>query len=160
MFGCVIALSTGVATTAPATASPACVTSQVHYRPLVGGDSRFRGLPWVQAMPASNGPVGYLFYYGAPSTWGTRKLARFVIYSSGRSPDDRRNMKVLWYAAERDGNRMVVLGRRLGTTATFRQVLSVGPSILRVPSPGCWKLTLNIGGARSFLTVLSVRGLH
>jgi hypothetical protein len=145
---------------APDESVAACATSQVHYKPLVGGDPRFRALPWVQAKPPTAGLVGYLFYYGAPSTWGPKKLARFVIYSGGRSPDDRRNTKILWRAGDRDGHRMVVTGQRIGTTTTFRQVLSVGPAVLRVPSPGCWNLTVSIDGARSHLTVLGVPGLH
>jgi hypothetical protein len=52
---------------------------------------------------------------------------------------------------------MTVHGVRIGRPGRFAQVLAVGPSILKVPSPGSWRLTLKVGRTTTRLSVLAVR---
>ncbi|MFL5961738.1 MAG: hypothetical protein ACJ757_02435 [Gaiellaceae bacterium] len=139
-----------------------CAASRVHYEALPDGDPRLRALPWIAPEPRSVGLVGHLFYYGAsPSVpWGKRRVGDLRMYSGGRSPDNRVNMKILWGAPGRDGTRLTLRGRRVGSSDTFVQILSVGPSIVNVPQPGCWQLTLTTGKLVTRLTATVVKGVR
>jgi hypothetical protein len=68
-------------------------------------------------------------------------------------------MKVLWTAAPpaSDAPSLIVRGIRVGLPDHFAQVLSVGPSIVRIPRPGCWRLTLKAGRTTARLTDLALR---
>jgi hypothetical protein len=135
-----------------------CEASPVHYERFRGPGSAPKNLPWVIAEPRSVGLVGHLFYYDAHNTWGKRHLSGWRIYSGGQSPDERVSMKILWTGPPRISNAssLVVRGTRLAPAAHFSRVLDVGPSILKAPSPGCWRLSLTAGRATTFLTVLAV----
>ena len=101
----------------------------------------------------------HLFYYGAQNPWAAHHSVDWRIYTGGKSPDKRVNMKVLWTAVPpvSDAPSLSVRGVRIGRPGSFVQVLAVGPSILKIPRPGCWRLTLKAGGTTSHLTVLAVR---
>jgi hypothetical protein len=158
-----LALATGVlAPGSRGRALPAtvrsCPASPVHYQRAPSPPAAT--LPWVAPEPRSVGLVGRLFYYEAyPSvTWGRRHIREFRIYTGGRSPDGRVNMKILWTAPPPlDERALVVRGARLGG-GHFTQRLAVGPSIVKVPRPGCWRLSLSLGRVTTRLTVLAVRG--
>jgi hypothetical protein len=120
-------------------------------------------MPWVAPEPRSVGLIGHLFYYNAwPSvSWGRHHVKELRVYSGGRSPDNRVNMKILWSAPDGlDGKRMLLRGRRIGTPDTFTQVLAVGPSVIKIPSAGCWRLTLSIGSTVTQLTAVVERGIR
>lgn len=135
-----------------------CEASHVHYERFRGPGSAPKTLPWVIAEPRSVGLVGHLFYYDAHNYWGKRHLSGWRIYTGGESPDKRVSMKILWTGPPRISNAssLVVRGTRSAPSAHFSRVVDVGPSILKVPSPGCWRLTLTAGRATTFLTVLAV----
>jgi hypothetical protein len=115
-------------------------------------------LPWIVAEPHSVGLVGHLFYYDAKNAWAGHHRSGWLIYTGGKSPDKRVNMKILWTAPPpvSDAPSLVVRGKRLVQPSHFLQVLEVGPSIIKVPRPGCWRLTLHAGHAVAYLTVLAV----
>jgi hypothetical protein len=140
----------------PAT-THSCPAALVHYERAPSPPAAT--LPWIAPEPRSVGLVGRLFYYQAyPSvTWGRRRIREFRIYTGGRSPDGRINMKILWSAPPPLDERLVVRGSRLGG-GRFTQRLAVGPSIVKVPRPGCWRLSLSLGRVTTRLTVLAVRG--
>jgi hypothetical protein len=142
-----------------ATAGEACEVSHVHYERFRGPGSAPKTLPWVIAEPHSVGLVGHLFYYAAHNSWGKRHLSGWRIFTGGESPDKRVSMKILWTGPARISNAssLVVRGTRIAPAAHFSRVLDVGPSILKVPSPGCWRLSLTAGPATTFLTVLAVK---
>ena len=138
-----------------------CAATPVHYELAPAGDARLGTLPWIATEPRSLGLVGHLFYYDAfPSVvWGKRRVGDLRLYSGGRSPDNRVNMKILWSApSQLEGAQMMLRGQRLGTSETFVQRLHVGPSIIRVPRVGCWRLTLTAGKLVTRLTATVVRG--
>jgi hypothetical protein len=83
------------------------------------------------------------------------------MYSGGRSPDNRVNMKILWSGPSGlEGTRMTVRGNRFGSSDTFVQKLQVGPSIVNIPRPGCWRLTLTTGKTVTRLTATVVSRLR
>jgi hypothetical protein len=141
-----------------ARATPACEASRVHYERFHGPGSAPKTLPWVIAEPHSVGLVGHLFYYDAHNPWGKRHLSGWRIYTGGESPDKRVSMKILWTGPSRISNAssLLVRGTRIAPPAHFSHLLDVGPSIVKVPSPGCWRLSLTAGRATTFLTVLAV----
>jgi hypothetical protein len=154
--GAACATSDGAANQPQLAAGAICPATAVHYETRAGVPSGLRGIPWVEAEPRAKQLVGFLFYY-SPSTsvpWGKRGKRRtrdFRIFVRGRSPDNRVNMKILWRAPE--AGSLVVTGVRRSQPGRFKQLLDVGPSILRVPQPGCWNLTLKMSSGSVRLTV-------
>lgn len=150
--------SDGSARIASAAPGVACRVSHVHYERFRGPGPAPKTLPWVIAEPRAVGLVGHLFYYDAHNSWRKRHLARWRIYTGGESPYKRVSMKILWTGPPRISNAsaLMVRGTRIGLPSHFSQLLDVGPSILNVPRPGCWRLTLRAGRATTLLTVLAV----
>jgi hypothetical protein len=146
------------ATTSDRHTAPGCRAAAVHYGRFRGPGPNVKTLPWVVAEPRSVGLVGHLFYYDAHNPWARRGLTRWRIYTGGRSPDNRINMKILWSAPSpiSDTESLVVRGTRMTQPAHFSRVLDVGPSILDVPRAGCWRLDLRTGPVVTHLTVLAV----
>jgi hypothetical protein len=143
---------------APGAAAGSCPASAVHYERLAGVQPALASLPWIAPEPRSAGLVGHLFYYGA-LRWSGRRVRDFRIYSGGRAPGGRLRMKILWSAPEPlEGRPLVVRGTRVGRPGRFVRRLAVGPSIVNVPTPGCWRLTLSAGRVVTRLTVLALRG--
>jgi hypothetical protein len=119
----------------------ACISAPVSYAapPDFGAPS----IPWIHAGPIS----GYLFYYGAPGPWASQP-DRVLITPRGGIPGGYRT-KILWHV--RGGSGTITLnGRRLDKTGRFRQqfpAISGGyfPSIVVVPTVGCWRMTVRSG---------------
>ncbi len=166
LFGAGSGLARG-GTAAQASARPGarCDATLVHYRPYKGVETGLSKLPWIAIAPASTGLVGHLFYYDRSNVWKQMRLPRLRIYSGGESPDGRINMKILWEL--RRGSAMVLRlqGRRLDGSGSFSEPLSSTssnprqfPSIVSVPTPGCWRLTLKTGKTTGHVSVLVVPG--
>jgi len=137
----------------------------VHYAPYPGVERGLAHLPWIAASPTASGIVGYLFYYDNQNVWERRQLPRVRIYSQGQSPDGRLTMKILWQTHRRGAGLMRVQGDRLDSAGSFSQQLSPTasnarqyPSIIDVPRPGCWRLTLMAGTTTGHVTVTAVPG--
>jgi hypothetical protein len=102
--------------------------------------------PWapdgVRASPSSS---------GIAASWGWHTSdGGALLYVGGRTPDGG-NTKVLWRAQRAQGGWIELLGLRLGAYASFSQMFGfadlpgVFPSIVVVPEPGCWLLTVRTG---------------
>jgi hypothetical protein len=107
------------------------------------------GLPWVQA---SNALAGVVF------TW--HGGARLELPVGGMWADGA-SAKVLWWPWRRGAGRVLVLrGRSNDDGATFQQrfpAASTGfPSIVKLPSEGCWTLTLASGSLHGQVVVRAV----
>jgi len=134
----------------------------VHYEPYAGAVPGLAQLPWIAASPSSAGIVGHLFYYDRRNVWERERVLGLHMYSGGQSPDGRISMKILW--ALRRGNAAVlrVQGRRLDGGRRFSEVWGAiagneqFPSIIDVPTSGCWRLTVRAGQATAQVTVLVV----
>ena len=153
----------GLASAAPAvsgrTEAVAC-GARVHEEanPALGSLSGGR---WVAGSPRRSGLVGYLF-------GGEVVNGRFAVYTGGENPATRTSEKILWIVPKRKrvGPRLVISGRKDGsTTVTYRRRLGEAssaqtpghlyPSILDLPVPGCWKLTLRTGKVSATVSVLA-----
>lgn len=118
-------------------------------------------LPWIAASPASTGLVGHLFYYDGQNAWKHQRLRRLHIYSGGESPDGRINMKILWELRRGSAPGLRVQGKRLDGSGSFAEYFQGGsqfPSIIDVPTAGCWRLTLKAGKQTGRVTVIAVSG--
>jgi hypothetical protein len=150
---------------APASPLDRCDATLVHYRPYPGVQAGLAQLPWIAASPASTGLVGHLFYYDRLNVWTRKRLPRVRMYSGGQSPDGRISMKILWEMRRGSAMLLGVRGTRLDGAGAFTLKLSSTssnskqfPSIIDVPGPGCWRLTLKAGTSTVHVAVLVVPG--
>ena len=108
---------------------------------------RFGDVTWMPTTPTSDGLVAVRFVSTLPDA------DRAVIYAGGVAPEGW-STKFLWWSP-RPAARAVLSGWRLDGVGTFRQSLPaaagddgtiVYPSIVDIPTPGCWAARLAIGG--------------
>jgi len=134
-----------------ATLSQACNGTAVRYgaTPI--------GLPHVDVR----GATGHLFYYAGPTLMDRRVNGSdgLVIYSRGTSGTPA--MKILWTLSKRAGAILRITGRRLDGDGSFverwrRAGRNEFPSIVNVPSTGCWRLTLRSGEVDARVVLLAV----
>ena len=115
----------------------ACLSAPVHYGPPP--TSGAPPIPWFHAGPVT----GYLFYYGADGPWKTQTDRALI--TTGGGPPGGYATKILWHV-RRGSGRMTLRGTRLDGpgrfTQRFRASGSDYPSIVAVPSSGCWRLTV------------------
>ena len=85
----------------------------------------------------------------------------------GLSPDRRTSMKILWefVHAKQPPVTLSVRGRKLGGLGSMSQELSPTtsdpsqfPSIITVPTPGAWQLTLGTGRGAGHVVMIAVKG--
>jgi hypothetical protein len=125
----------------------ACSPTPVHWKPRRNVGTR-AGLvmPWIAATPARARVIGYLVYYAPGSPVVLVHLPGVVIYTEGRTPDNGAT-SIIWVPERNTGRYIYFRGQRLDGPGEFRQRSSFGsagtyPSVLRVPTPGCWRVTL------------------
>jgi hypothetical protein len=150
----------------------ACRTPRVHYRPYPGDIGGLGGIPWIRGEPAETRPVALLWYW--PTSW-TRIRSRVArIFTGGVAPAGY-NVKILWtFLAPADrgkgGRDLMIRGHQIDGSGSFR----AGPfsvigdagqggapsyaSIIDVPHPGCWRLSLHTAGLAAQFDVWAVRG--
>lgn len=131
--------------------SAACLSAPVSYGtpPNAGAPV----IPWIHAGPVT----GYLFYYGADGPWKTQP-ARALIATRG-GPLGGYATKILWHV--RGGSSLLTIaGVRLDAAGRFTQRFpasgSFYPSLVVVPSSGCWRLTVGSGRHRGRFAVLAL----
>lgn len=99
------------------------------------------GLPWLQADPASSGITAHLFYGNRP------------LHTGGQFPDGTA-AKILWVIDNPQATReLEITGSSLSNKyATFDLTAPAAlspptdyPSIVDVPTPGCWQFILKSG---------------
>jgi hypothetical protein len=146
-------------------AAPRCEATLVHYRPYKGVEPGLASLPWIAASPVPSGLVGHLFYYDRLNVWRRKRLPRLRIYSGGQSPDGRISMKIFWELRRGSASAMNVYGKKLDSSRSFSQQLSPAagsstqfPSIIDVPTPGCWRLTVRAGKTTGRVVFLVLPG--
>jgi hypothetical protein len=142
-----------------------CDSTLVHYTRYEGAAAGLAQLPWIAASPASAGLVGHLFYYDPLNSWKQKHLPGLRLYSGGEGPNGRISMKILWESRRGSARDLSVRGRRLDGSGSFSQQLPPAssnqrqfPSIIDVPAPGCWRLTLTTGTVKASVSALVVRG--
>jgi hypothetical protein len=157
----------GYKTTAQSNVAGNCGATTVHYRLYEGEGPGLAQLPWIRASPPSTGLVGHLFYYDSTNPWKRKRLSTLRMYSGGESPDGRLSMKILWEL--RHGNvpppLLEVLATRIdGPGSSFQRLPSTSsdasqfPSIIDLPAPGCWRLTLRAGATTGDVVIHVIPG--
>jgi hypothetical protein len=147
-----------------------CSGTPVHLDPLPasGGLSK---LPWVQALAHRSGIVGLIFGYD-PKLQTDAARPAFALWAGGVAPAGGPAMKVLWIVRNPHAAiNLVVSGRKIGGRRSF--IVARGaivhdaslapaqgleyPSIVNIPSPGCWRLTVRSGAVVGSLVVAAYR---
>ena len=163
----VLALA-AVATGSPAAPpSPSCRPALVHEAPYPGHGKGLEGIPWIEGSPREVGLVGLLWYW--PPRW--RDVRRARVYTGGTAPQGW-NIKIMWVFLEpsakgRAGAELTVRGTRLDGPGTIRDTFAgIGyegargapsyASVVDVPEPGCWRLTLTTGDLSATVDVRAV----
>lgn len=132
--------------------SSACISASVSY--AAPPDPGAPHIPWIEAGPVS----GYLFYYGADGPWKA-KPNRMLITARGGPPGGFAT-KILWHVRG-GGGALRLVGRRLDGSGRFTQTFTaIGggffPSIVAVPTPGCWRVTARSGDRMRRFAFLAV----
>jgi hypothetical protein len=146
-----------------------CSPATVHYESYPGHGKGLDGLPWIAAEPSGPGLVGLLSYW--PPGWKDVRAAR--IWTGGVAPQGY-NLKMLWVftapsARSAADTELRVVGRRMDGPGSFHDTFAgIGyegsdgapsyASIIDVPRPGCWRLTLTTGSVKASVDVRAVRG--
>ena len=132
---------------AAGSATMPCASALVHYQTsLATGLSR---TPWVSAGGKAN---GYLLYYGtALADSRVNQSDGAVIYTRGSTATVP--TKILW-AIRQSRPRAVLTAKRLDAPGAFTQRLqrvATGrfQTIVRIPTAGCWQLTLRTATTRA-----------
>jgi hypothetical protein len=150
-----------------ATARPSpCTPARVHYAgPPAAAHALDEGLipenvPWI-ASPDS-AVYGFLFFQEAPEfeRLYSRRPRVATIPTNGQVTDGV-NVKILWWLrdAGQSDDLVVLVGRRIDAAGQFEQELgtsSVLPSIVDIPTAGCWTLTIRRGAASWNLRVKAI----
>jgi hypothetical protein len=143
----------------PARAS-SCVGAQVHYEQAPKPRLGIR-LPWIAAGRQGRKVIGHLFYYG--QSLREQSGGRLMIYTGGELPGGG-STKVLWIVRPVSSSQVVISGRQLDGPGTFEQQFrsasategTVFPSIVNVPSAGCWLVTVRNGRVAGRFGVVAI----
>jgi hypothetical protein len=113
-------------------------------------------MPWIQASPQSARVIGYLVYYAPLSRAVVLHLPGAVMFTRGKTPEGGATA-IIWVPQRNAGRFIYFQGQRLDRPGSFRQKSSYGsagtyPSVLRVPAPGCWRVTLRSLNLRAQVT--------
>lgn len=124
-----------------------CPITPIYTSPYSGPGSNTipTTLPWVQAEPASFGITGHLFYAINPQ--------HYYLHAGGQFPGGPAD-KILWLIENPHATQeLEIRGTALSNPQeTFDEVFSAAsspadnyPSIVNVPTAGCWQVTLTSG---------------
>lgn len=150
----------GVAPPVPGAALAAtisCMQTPIQSRPYPGV---LRGLRWIKATPTAQGITGHLFY------GRTAQGQAADLHIHGTMPDGG-TTKILWVITHsHSGPELLIDGHNLTTGGrTHQRFPAAGgggvpgvqfPSIIDVPTPGCWQFQLRSGEVRGTVTLRAV----
>jgi hypothetical protein len=114
-------------------------------------------LPWMKAEPASSRIVAYLFYAG-PVSSDTQTYR--PLHTGGGYPDGS-TTKILWSINNPNASvALEITGKKLSAGhETFQQTFPMAsspwgdyPSIVNVPTPGCWQVQIKSGTVAATVT--------
>lgn len=132
-----------------------CPLTRVFTGPL--GRPNLAVLPWMKADPASSGIVAYLFYAGPVSSDAQTYRP---LHTGGGYPDGS-TTKILWSINNPNASvALEITGKKLSAGhETFQQTFPMAssplgdyPSIVNVPTPGCWQLQIKSGTVAATVT--------
>jgi hypothetical protein len=131
-----------------------CSITPIHMEPYSGSGSGSDpvGIPWAQADPASSGITAFLFYASSDGPF---------LHTGGQFPNGT-NDKILWVIENpQAADEVEISGKALSNPSeTFDQTFPVAasptddyPSIIEIPAPGCWQVTITSGPVTGTMTV-------
>jgi hypothetical protein len=145
-----------------------CDPAAVNRTPPPGPRGLGAEVAWIGGEPRSAGLVGFLVYW--PERWHDVGSARVV--TGGVMPEGW-TTKTMWAFVNRDDkhsgdSELVIEGRNLDRPGTWRESFAAisyegqngAPSyasIIDLPDPGCWRLTLSTGDLRATVDISAVR---
>jgi hypothetical protein len=117
---------------------------------------KFGAITWMQATPRGSGVAAIRFVSVVPGADSA------TIYAGGQAPEGWAT-KFLWWAPHPTGP-LVLTGRRIGGTGRFVQHFGgagsddglVFPSIVEIPTAGCWAVTVAMGKAAGLVVFQAV----
>src|SRR5258707_3544932 len=122
-----------------------------------GGSPNLDFLPWIKAEPTSSGIVAYLFFvlpgFATTHTYGP-------LHTGGGYPDGS-TTKILWSINNPNASAALeITGKKLSAGhETFQQTFPMAsspqgdyPSIVNVPTPGCWQSQIKSGTVAASVT--------
>ena len=127
----------------------ACPATPVHTPGSAASPAPIPGLAWVRVSPTL---AGVLF------TW---KGSPTLELPTGGAWGDGSTAKVLWWPRGRGGGRaLTVRGRSLDGGGSFVEKFSAAssgyPSIVDIPSAGCWRIDVTTGKLHGTVVVRAV----
>lgn len=135
----------------------ACVVTPVHYgrHPRIAALAGMpQGVPWIVAQPKSAHIIAFL-WFSPPGARGQAAL----MHTNGNGPAAGSSDKILWYATQGKPTRILtVTGRNLSSSGTMRGRFTLAgggggyPSILDMPTPGYWRVTVRSGNVKGHVT--------
>jgi len=149
-----VSVSAGTLTAAKATtrsapsadepaAPSACQASLVRYE----WNRRAGGAPWISTRAGRSRLEGYLYAYHEYLGDGRVNRSERVVLRAGK-PEKIASFSTVW-----GGRRLIVTGKRLDERGSFSQRFFAAvspsgfyPSGIRIPTVGCWQLTLRTEG--------------
>lgn len=130
------------------------VPSECHitavYRDDNPAQNELTGIPWAKAEPTSSGIVASLFFAG---TGSSKNQMYRTLHTRGIYPDGS-TTKILWSIDNLQASDTVeITGKKLlATYETFKQTFPMAlgptkayPSIVNVPTVGCWQFDIKSG---------------
>ena len=154
-------------TPAPVSTAP-CRPARVRQAPYPGHGKGLDTLPWIAGTPRGPGLVGLIWYF--PTDRDNVHRAR--IWAGGKAPQGY-NTKMLWVflgdgAQDRASTELRVTGRRMDGPGRFADSFAaIGyegsdgdpsyASIIDIPRPGCWRLTLTSGSLRASVDMRAIK---
>jgi hypothetical protein len=157
------------ATPTPAAKLGPCSPPPVHRTSYPGHGKGLDRIPWIAGRPRDAGLVGLAWYW--PKNWPHVREAR--IFTGGMAPAGY-STKMLWVFLAPSAKRLAdtelrVQGRRMDGPGSFSDTFAgIGyegsggapsyASIIDVPKPGCWRLTLTTGKVKATVDLRAVRG--
>jgi hypothetical protein len=123
-----------------------CGSTQVFAGPAPGAtDQSLHGNPWASASPPDSGITAY-FWRQAP-----------YLAAGHINPDGGAN-KILWIAHNDSSGDLAISAHPLSAPSPVVRFDVPGggsyPSLVDLPSPGCWHLDLTIGPARATMDLI------
>ena len=121
------------------------------------GKAGLEDVPWIRADPLSAQVTAFLFFV-EPTYKRTHTYQ--PLHTGGSYADGGRNTKILWIVdASNSSTTATITGVKVSSPhETFQQTLTLAgsatpganyPSIVNVPTPGCWQIQFN--GAASII---------
>jgi hypothetical protein len=125
-----------------------CTPTPVYVGPH--GGNRL-AIPWLAATPSTSGIVAYLFFTRVEPA--NKPTSYLPMHTGGRMPDGG-TTKILWQIQNRGAiGQITITGKNLfRPSSTFQQTFGEAsngiPSIVDVPTAGCWRFDLQSGSDR------------